>query len=72
MQVLFICAAILMAIAALILLVIAAMSTGSTRKELYRYAFHSVFLSLNICHFIKACYFCVLENSEHIHTFAHC
>ncbi|EJW80183.1 hypothetical protein WUBG_08908 [Wuchereria bancrofti] len=36
MQVLFICVAVLMAIAALILLVIAAMSTGSTRKELYR------------------------------------
>uniref|UniRef100_A0A0R3S4S7 Neuronal membrane glycoprotein M6-b n=1 Tax=Elaeophora elaphi TaxID=1147741 RepID=A0A0R3S4S7_9BILA len=36
MQVLFVCVAILMAIAALILLVIAAMSTGSTRKELYR------------------------------------
>ncbi|CAG9536545.1 unnamed protein product [Cercopithifilaria johnstoni] len=36
LQVLFVCVAVLMAIAALILLVIAAMSTGSTRKELYR------------------------------------
>ncbi|VBB32819.1 unnamed protein product [Acanthocheilonema viteae] len=36
MQVLFVCVAMLMAIAAIILLVIATMSTGSTRKELYR------------------------------------
>uniref|UniRef100_A0A915Q4Q2 Uncharacterized protein n=1 Tax=Setaria digitata TaxID=48799 RepID=A0A915Q4Q2_9BILA len=36
MQVLFICVAVLMAVAALILLIIATMSTGSTRKELYR------------------------------------
>ncbi|VDO59718.1 unnamed protein product [Onchocerca flexuosa] len=35
MQVLFICVAALMSITALILLIIAAMSTGSTRKELY-------------------------------------
>lgn len=36
MQVLFVVVAVLMAVAALILLVIGAMSTGSTRKELYR------------------------------------
>lgn len=43
MQILFVCVAMLMAVAALILLVIAAMSTGSTRKELYRYISHASF-----------------------------
>ncbi|VDN24732.1 unnamed protein product [Gongylonema pulchrum] len=46
MQILFVVVAVLMAIAALILLVIGALSTGSTRKELYR--FSSVFFFIFI------------------------